>query len=35
MVIALDRRLGPEATVVTLMCDSGMKYLPTELYVLH
>lgn len=24
--------LGPEATVVTVMCDSGIKYLSTELY---
>jgi cysteine synthase len=26
------RRLGPQATVVTLMCDTGMKYLSTPLY---
>jgi cysteine synthase A len=34
LVAALDvgRRLGPEATVVTLMCDTGMKYLSTALY---
>lgn len=25
-------RLGPEATVVTLMCDSGLKYLSTDVY---
>ena len=25
-------RLGPEATVATLMCDSGLKYLSTSLY---
>jgi cysteine synthase A len=25
-------RLGPDATVVTLMCDSGVKYLSTDLY---
>lgn len=25
-------RLGPEATVVTVMCDSGLKYLSTDLY---
>ncbi len=30
--ILLGRRLGPDATIVTLMCDSGMKYLSTELY---
>ncbi len=26
------KRLGPDATVVTVMCDSGMKYLSTALY---
>ncbi len=25
-------RLGPESRIVTLMCDSGMKYLSTDLY---
>jgi cysteine synthase A len=30
--IALGMRLGPRATVVTVMCDSGMKYLSTPLY---
>jgi cysteine synthase A len=30
--IELGRRLGPDATVVTLMCDSGAKYLSTALY---
>lgn len=30
--IALGRRLGPQATVVTLMCDSGLKYLSTDVY---
>ena len=25
-------RLGPDATVATLMCDSGLKYLSTHLY---
>jgi len=31
---ALDvaKRLGPDATVVTLACDSGLKYLSTDLY---
>jgi cysteine synthase len=37
LVAALDvaRRLGPGATVVTVMCDSGMKYLSTALYGKH
>jgi cysteine synthase A len=26
------RRLGPGATVVTLMVDSGLKYLSTDVY---
>ncbi|HXY40514.1 MAG TPA: cysteine synthase family protein [Vicinamibacteria bacterium] len=30
--IQLARRLGPDATVLTLMVDSGLKYLSTELY---
>jgi cysteine synthase A len=30
--IRLAERLGPEATVVTLMVDSGLKYLSTDLY---
>lgn len=30
--IDLGRRLGPSATIVTLMCDSGAKYLSTALY---
>lgn len=30
--IEVGRRLGPEATVVTVMCDSGIKYLSTPLY---
>ena len=30
--IALGQRLGPAATVVTVMCDSGLKYLSTRLY---
>jgi cysteine synthase len=29
---ALGKRLGPDATIVTVMCDSGMKYLSTALY---
>jgi cysteine synthase A len=28
----LGKRLGPAATVVTVMCDSGVKYLSTALY---
>ena len=34
LVAALEvaRRLGPDATVVTVMCDSGLKYLSTALY---
>ena len=30
--IAVGRELGPDATVVTVMCDSGVKYLSTALY---
>lgn len=30
--IAVGRRLGPEARVVTLMCDSGLKYLSTDVF---
>lgn len=30
--IDLGRRLGPAATIVTVMCDSGIKYLSTALY---
>ncbi len=30
--LRLAARLGPEATIVTVMCDSGIKYLSTELY---
>ncbi len=30
--IALGRRLGPEATIVTVLCDSGLKYASTRLY---
>ena len=34
LVAALEiaERLGPRATVVTVMCDSGVKYLSTALY---
>jgi len=30
--IRVAERLGPDATVVTLMCDSGLKYLSTDVY---
>lgn len=30
--IRVAERLGPGATVVTLMCDSGLKYLGTDVY---
>jgi cysteine synthase A len=30
--IQLGQRLGPEATVVTLMADSGLKYLSSDVY---
>ena len=30
--IALGMRLGKDATIVTVMCDSGLKYLSTPLY---
>jgi cysteine synthase len=30
--IQMGNRLGPEATVVTLMVDSGLKYLSTDVY---
>jgi len=29
--IRLGRRLGPDATIVTVLCDSGVKYLSTAL----
>jgi len=28
----LGRRLGKDATVVTVLCDSGLKYVSTPLY---
>ena len=31
--IRIGQRLGPDATVVTLMADSGLKYLSTDVYV--
>jgi cysteine synthase A len=30
--LRVAERLGPEGTVVTLLCDSGLKYLSTDLY---
>lgn len=30
--IRVGRRLGPGSTVVTLMCDSGLKYAHTDLW---
>lgn len=30
--IRVGQRLGPDATVMTLMCDSGLKYLSTDVY---
>lgn len=30
--IQLGEKLGPDAAVVTLMCDSGMKYLSTDVF---
>ena len=30
--IEIGRRLGPRATVVTLMADSGLKYVSTDVY---
>ncbi len=30
--IRVGERLGPKATVVTIMVDSGLRYLSTDLY---
>ena len=30
--LRVAERLGPDATVVTVLCDSGLRYLSTELY---
>ena len=30
--LRVAERLGPAGTVVTLLCDSGLKYLSTDLY---
>ena len=33
--LQLAEKLGPHATIVTLMCDTGIKYLSTEVYKKH
>ena len=33
--IRIADRLGPESTVATILCDSGLRYLSTELYRNH
>jgi cysteine synthase A len=33
--LRLAEELGPDATIVTIMCDTGMKYLSTTLYQAH
>ena len=30
--LRLEERLGPEATIVTIMCDSGIKYLSSAMF---
>jgi cysteine synthase A len=30
--LRVAKRLGPDGTVVTVLCDSGLKYLSTEVY---
>lgn len=35
VALRLAEQLGPEATIVTVMCDSGMKYLSSALYRAH
>jgi cysteine synthase A len=30
--LRVAEQLGPDAKVVTLMCDSGLKYLSTDVY---
>ena len=32
VALRVARRLGPDATVATVLCDSGVKYLSTEVY---
>ena len=31
--LRVAERLGPGKTVITLLCDSGLKYLSTDLYL--
>lgn len=31
-VIELGKKLGPDATIVTLMCDTGLKYMSTDIF---
>ena len=33
--LRLAERLGPQSTIVTIMCDTGIKYLSTEVYQTH
>lgn len=33
--LRLAEQLGPEATIVTLLCDTGMKYLSSAMYQAH
>ncbi len=35
VALKLGEQLGPNATIVTLMCDSGIKYLSTALFQAH
>jgi cysteine synthase A len=30
--LKVAERLSPDATIVTLMCDSGMRYLSTDVF---
>ena len=30
--LKVAERLGPKATVVTILCESGLRYLSTDLY---
>jgi len=33
--LRLAEQLGPDATIVTIMCDAGTKYLNTALFQAH
>ena len=33
--LRLAEQLGPDTTIVTVMCDTGMKYLSSPLYQAH